>query len=61
MAAALPFWAGCSPDWRRERIGRQAVEWAPSLELAPHSPPLTWECDRIPETRPRHTLGPLLS
>ena len=57
--AVLPFGAGCSPDRRRAGIGRQAEELVPSQEPAPHSPPLTWECDRTPGTRPPHTLDPL--
>ena len=57
MVGASPSSAEYSPGWTEEKIGRQEVELVPSREPGQHSPPLTWECDRIPGTPHHHTLG----
>ena len=51
----------CSPGWTVGMTGQLAEGLAPTQEQGLHSPPLTWECGRIPGIRHRHTptLHPL--
>ena len=53
----LPSSEECSPDWKVAGIGRQVAELVPLQEPGQRSPPLVWECDRIPGTPHHHTQG----